>query len=168
MVVLVSSPIFAAAADRTFAGAEGAADDPAREAPGPSARQAGDGGTARGGRIGPPASIDCPRNHLTGFMGTVLSYKRSPERIALRVRTDEATTESATLKFGKEEGPVRWLLLHGQPFKPEDWVRIESGPGRLLDGMRVMVWLCDDGRKPVFDWRPIEEPREEPSAPPPG
>jgi len=108
-----------------------------------------------GQRLRPPASLKCSRDHLTSFQGRVLDYKRSENRISLRVRTDEETSESFTLNWGKEK-PEKWLLLRGEEFKPTDWKLIESAPGRLIDGMRIIVWVCDDGSKPVLDWRPRE------------
>ena len=104
----------------------------------------------------PTTSIKCSRDHLTAFQGRILEYKRSPQDIAVRVRTDEDTTESFTFKWGASEKIETWFLVQGEAFKPEDWKRIESAPGKLQDGMRVIVWVCDDGSRPVFDWRPKE------------
>ena len=72
------------------------------------------------------------------------------------MRTDEETTESFSLKWAATEKPETWFLLGGEAFKSDDWKLIESGPGKLADGTRVIVWVCDDGSKPVFDWRPKE------------
>ena len=107
-------------------------------------------------RLRPPASVKCSRDHLTAFQGRVLEYKRGKQDIALRVRTDEETTESFTLKWTASQKPETWLLLRSDGFKPQDWKLIESAPGKLLDGTRVIVWVCDDGSKPVFDWQPKE------------
>lgn len=104
----------------------------------------------------PPASLKCSRDHLTAFQGRVLDYKRGKQDIALRLRTDEGTTQSVTLKWMASEKPETWFLLRGEPFKAGDWKAIERGAGALLDGMRVFVWVCDDGSKPVLDWRPKE------------
>lgn len=108
-----------------------------------------------GQRLRPPASLKCSRDHLTSYQGRVLDYKRSENQIAIRIRTDEETTETFTLKWGGEK-PEKWLLLRGEEFKPTDWKMIESAPGRLIDGMRIIIWVCDDGSKPVLDWRPRE------------
>ena len=104
----------------------------------------------------PPASLKCSRDHLTAFQGRVLDYTRGKQDISLRVRTDEETTESFSLKWAASEKPETWFLLRGEGFTAGDWKLIESGPGKLLDGTRVIVWVCDDGSKPVFDWRPKE------------
>lgn len=108
-----------------------------------------------GQRLRPPASLKCSRDHLTSYQGRVLDYKRSENQIAIRIRTDEETTETFTLKW-RGEKPEKWLLLRGEEFKPTDWKMIESAPGRLIDGMRIIIWVCDDGSKPVLDWRPRE------------
>jgi hypothetical protein len=107
-------------------------------------------------RLRPPASLTCSRDHLTSFQGRILDYKRGKQDLALRVRTDEATTESFSVKWNASEKAEMWFLLRGEEFTPGDWKLIESAPGKLLDGMRVIVWVCDDGSKPVFDWRPKE------------
>jgi len=105
-------------------------------------------------RLRPPDLVKCTRDHLTSFQGRILEYKRSKQDIVLRVRTDEQTTESFTLKWDLSGKPETSFLVGGEGFKPEDWSRIESAPGKLHDGMRIIVWSCDDGSKPVFDWRP--------------
>ena len=105
-------------------------------------------------RLRPPASLTCSRDHLTSFQGRVLEYKREPQEIFLRVRTDEDTTEMFTLKWSSSERAETWFLLLGEQFKSGDWSRIESSSGKLHDGIRIIVWACDDGSKPVFDWRP--------------
>lgn len=107
-------------------------------------------------RLRPPASLKCSRDHLTSFQGQILEYKRGKNNIYLRVRTDEDTTETFNLKWDDPDKAEKWFLLRGQPFKAEDWKLIESASGQLNDGTRVIVWVCDDGSKPVFDWRPKE------------
>jgi len=114
-------------------------------------------------RLRPPASIKCTRDHLTAYQGRVLEYKRSAQEIAVRIRTDEDTTENVSLKWAGAEKPEAWLLLRGEPFKTEDWKLIESGPGKLIDGTRIVAWVCDDGSRPVLDWRPPE--RQSPLGP---
>ncbi|MBK9314789.1 MAG: hypothetical protein IPM55_11190 [Acidobacteria bacterium] len=107
-------------------------------------------------RLRPPASLKCSRDHLTSFQGRIIDYKRGEKSIFLSVRTDEETTENFTLKWEDTENAEKWFLLRGEEFKAEDWKLIESAHGRLVDGMRIIVWVCDDGSKPVFDWRPKE------------
>jgi hypothetical protein len=104
----------------------------------------------------PSPSLKCSRDHLTVFQGRILEYKRSPQEITLRVRTDEETTESFSLKWAASEKAETWFLLRGEGFKEADWKRIESAPGKLHDGTRISVWVCDDGSKPVLDWQPKE------------
>ncbi|HEX4947236.1 MAG TPA: hypothetical protein VFZ34_11255 [Blastocatellia bacterium] len=108
-------------------------------------------------RMRPPSPLTCSRDHLTSFQGRILAYKRGKNNIVLRVRTDEATTETFTLKWAAAEKPEKWFLLRGEEFKAADWKLIESAPGKLIAGTRIIVWVCDDGSKPVFDWRPKEK-----------
>ena len=112
--------------------------------------------TARAQRLRPPDSITCDPNHLTSFTGRVLSYKRSPARLRLRVRTDEQTTENFTLSFPKKEDAAKWFLIKGEPFKRSDWALIERRRYSLRPRMRATVWVCDDGSNPIVDWRPGE------------
>jgi hypothetical protein len=107
-------------------------------------------------RIRPPASLKCSRDHLTAFQGRVLDYRRGKQDISFRVRTDEETTESFSLKWAASEKPETWFLMRGEAFKAGDWKLIESEAGKLLVDTRIIVWVCDDGSKPVFDWRPKE------------
>lgn len=108
------------------------------------------------GRIRPPDSIKCDHNHLTSFTGRILSYQRSPGRVSIRMRTDEATTESFTLRFRRTEDASKWFLLMGEPFKQSDWALIERRRYQLRPKMRASVWVCDDGSNPIVDWRPGE------------
>jgi hypothetical protein len=73
------------------------------------------------------------------------------------MRTDEATTESFTLRFGKTEDAAKWFLLMAEPFKQSDWALIESRRYHLRPRMRATVWVCDDGSTPIVDWRPGEQ-----------
>jgi hypothetical protein len=109
---------------------------------------------ARAQRLMPPEGVRCDPNHLTSFTGKILSYRRSPGRVALRMRTDEETTESFTLRFRKTEDAARWFLLKGEPFKESDWALIERRRYQLRPRMRATVWVCDDGSNPTIDWRP--------------
>jgi len=107
-------------------------------------------------RLRPPATLQCSRDRLTAFQGRILEYKHGKQEIFLRVRTDEDTTESFTLKWDAAGKAETSFLMRGEVFAAEDWKKIESAPGKLHDGMRVIVWVCDDGSKPVLDWRPKE------------
>ena len=53
----------------------------------------------------PPAAVKCSRDHLTAFQGRILEYTRSRQEVSLRVRTDEATTESLKLYHTDEHLP---------------------------------------------------------------
>jgi hypothetical protein len=103
------------------------------------------------GRLAPPESVKCDPNHLTSFTGRVLSYRRKPGRVTLRVRTDEETTESFTLRFGKRADAARWFLMRGESFERTDWALIERRRYQLRPRMRATVWVCDDGSNPTID-----------------
>lgn len=109
-----------------------------------------------GQRLAPPSAIKCSRDHLTSFTGRILAYQRSSSRIFIRVRTDEETTESFTLKLARKDEAVEHFLMRGETFRQSDWKLIESAPGKLHQPMRATIWVCDDGAAPVIDWRPPE------------
>lgn len=109
-----------------------------------------------GQRLRPPESIKCPRNNLTSFTGIVLSYSRATGRTTLRLRTDEATTESFTLRHPQSDDPAKWFLLRGEPFTSHDWRLIETSKSHLRPKMRATVWVCSDGTNAVVDWQPPE------------
>ncbi len=116
---------------------------------------AGAAGASLGqGRLRPPDVQACPRDHLTSHDGRPLRYSRQPGRTRVTIRTDADTTETVVIRHTGSDDPSRWFLLAGQPFQPGDWTRVEKSPGRLLPGLRVVAWVCDDGRPPVLDWQP--------------
>jgi hypothetical protein len=105
-------------------------------------------------RLRPPDAITCPRNDLTSFTGKVLSYKRSPGRILLRMRTDESTTEKFVVNYPESDSPVKFFLMNGELFREENWTMIESSQGVLHSKMRATVWVCKGAANPTIDWRP--------------
>lgn len=107
-------------------------------------------------RARPPASLSCSRDHLTSFQGRVFQFTRGAQEITLGVRTDEDTTERVVLRWSSSEKAETWMLLRGEPFTTGHWNQIESATGTLRPDTRVIVWVCDDGAKPVLDWRPKE------------
>jgi hypothetical protein len=109
------------------------------------------------GRVRPPASIECPRDHVTAYAGRVVAWSRTTGRSTIRVHTDWDTDESATLRHAGTDDPSRWFLLRGEPFKPDDWGRIESAKSRVRAGTRATIWACDDGSPVVVDWLPPSE-----------
>lgn len=111
----------------------------------------------RGGRLAPPSGLKCERDDTTSFTGRVLAYERTRNRIFLRVRTDEETTEEFTLRFAKDVDPKRYLLLRGERFAEKDWRMIEMRRGKLRPHVRVTVWACYRDDTPVaeiLDWQP--------------
>lgn len=109
-----------------------------------------------GQRLAPPSALKCSRDHLTSFTGKILAYERGSSRIFIRVRTDEETTESFTVKLAKADEAASHFLMRGETFKQSDWKLIESSTGKLHQPMRATIWVCDDGSMPVIDWRPPE------------
>ena len=107
-------------------------------------------------RVRPPASLSCSRDHLTSFQWRVFQFTRGTQEVSLVVRTDEETTERFLVRWSPSEKAETWMLLRGEAFTVEDWNQIESAPGTLRADTRVIVWVCDDGPKPVIDWRPKE------------
>ena len=108
-------------------------------------------------RLRPPEKIRCSRDHLTSFSGAVLTFKRNNNETFLRIRTDEDTTETFTLKHLGKESAAEWFLLRGKAFESSDWKLIEIRRNKLHPRMRATVWACDDGSTPVVDWQPPSE-----------
>ena len=112
------------------------------------------GGATAATRLQPPTAVACPRDQLTSYNGSVLRYVRGKGHTELRIRTDWDTDETVRLRHPGTDDPSPWFLLAGQPFQPSDWSRIESARGRLQPGLRVVAWVCSDGRNPWVDWQP--------------
>jgi len=108
-------------------------------------------------RLRPPEKIRCSRDHLTSFSGAVLTFKRNNNETFLRIRTDEDTAETFTLKHLGKESAAEWFLLRGKAFESSDWKLIEIRRNKLHPRMRATVWACDDGSTPVVDWQPPSE-----------
>jgi hypothetical protein len=113
-------------------------------------------------RLRPPESLQCPRDNLTAFSGSVLSFQQEADRAVIRLDTDEKTTEQFTLRYHEGTDPTAWFLLKAKPFQSGDWGLIQSAPNHLRPGMRAIVWVCDDGMNPVIDWRPSETRQSQP------
>lgn len=112
---------------------------------------------AAGGRTRPPADAQCPRDHLTSYAGRAQTWGRAVGRTDLGIATDWGTTESVTLLHPGTDDASRWFRYEGRPFVAADWARIEVRPGVLRPGVRVVAWVCDDGRQPLLDWQPPRE-----------
>jgi len=108
-------------------------------------------------RLRPPEKIRCSRDHLTSFSGAVLTFKRNNNETFLRIRTDEDTAETFTLKHLGKESAAEWFLLRGKAFESSDWKLIEIRRNKLHPRMRATVWACDDGSTPIVDWQPAAE-----------
>ncbi|NIP17104.1 MAG: hypothetical protein GWM87_02290 [Xanthomonadales bacterium] len=111
------------------------------------------------GRVAAPPTLSCDRNKLTSYNGRVTAYQRDAGATSLQVSTDWGTDEKIELHHVDGGNPAAHFRLAGQAFSANDWSRIESEPGVLRDGMRVIAWVCRDGvTPPVIDWRPGEAP----------
>jgi hypothetical protein len=109
----------------------------------------------RGGRLRPPATLACDRNHLTSYTGVVTGYRREARQTWLEISTDEDTVEAVTVDHAGQADASAQFLLRGEPFTAGDWARIEKTRGQLLGGVRATAWVCDDGATaPVIDWQP--------------
>jgi hypothetical protein len=87
----------------------------------------------------------------------VVSYRRIPGQVSLRIDTDWGTSEAVRLSLGEGAGAARYFLLEGRLFREADWPAIEAAPGRLREPMRATAWVCDDGSVPIVDWQPSSE-----------
>lgn len=105
------------------------------------------------GRLRPPETVQCDRNKLTAFSGTVTQWSRNDSGARLNMNTDADTRETFNVRFEKGTPSERWFLLGGQLFRSEDWTKVESSPGRLRPGIQATVWVCQGGTNPVIDWR---------------
>jgi len=102
------------------------------------------------GRLMPPPGLHCDRNDLTSYAGRVIRYSRSERQTTVTIETDAETVETVSVPTTSSA-----FLLIGNAFSVTDWHKIESSPGKLNPGMRVIAWICLDGETPaVLDWRP--------------
>jgi hypothetical protein len=106
--------------------------------------------------VRPPDVLQCGRERLTAYIGTVTRLTREKNRTTIEIRTDWDTTERVVIGH-PAEGPERWFLLRTKPFGAEGWKVIETAPGQLRPGIRASVWVCE-GMNPIVDWNPAAEP----------
>lgn len=113
--------------------------------------------TVRGERIMPPASLGCDRNQLSSWTGVVTEYQRITGSTRIVIHTDYETVERSTLLHEDSDDPSGSFMIFGQPFEFSDWLRIESAPGVLIEGMRATAWICEDPEVGmIIDWHPGE------------
>jgi len=110
------------------------------------------------GRIRPPATLTCDINHVTSWSGVVTGYRRESESTWLQISTDADTVEQTTIEHvGQPDASAHYLLWQA-PFTANDWPKIEKSEGVLIEGMRAIAWICDDGKTaPVIDWQPARD-----------
>jgi hypothetical protein len=104
-------------------------------------------------RLAPPTGLPCSRDELTSFAGQVRAYTRKPEQIFLRVRTDEATTESFTIPIERKESLLQLYLLNGTAIKQSQLEIIEKKLVKKPAEVRVIVWACRNSADRIIDWR---------------
>lgn len=103
-------------------------------------------------RIMPPRDVGCSRDQLTSYTGEATAYSRTASELRLTIDTDENTTESFLM-----QAPFR-MLFQRNPFRDEDWKKIEEKQGRLKPGVRATMWVCEGGSQ-LLDWQPPRETR---------
>ncbi|MEO7246441.1 MAG: hypothetical protein ABIX12_15010 [Rubrivivax sp.] len=110
-------------------------------------------------RLAAPSGLACPRDRLTSFSGEVIGYDRVPGSLKLRIRSDDAHTTTIRLAPVDDDAARASFRIGGRPFETGDWASIELARSALRPPMRVIAWICEDGRTPpVIDWRPGEPP----------
>jgi len=107
-------------------------------------------------RLRPPDAVQCARDHLTAYVGTVIRYQRERDRTSIRIRTDWDTIEDVSIRHPGSDA-ARWFLFDGKPFPAADMALIEGRTGQLRAGMRAAAWVCDGGDNPIVDWNPPRE-----------
>ncbi len=108
-----------------------------------------------GGRLRPSPALACDPNHLTSYSGVVSGYRRDNDSTRIQIDTDEDTVEVVTVAHVGKADAATHFQLWGAPFTAGDFARIETSAGVLIDGMRAIAWVCDDGKTvPVIDWQP--------------
>ena len=116
---------------------------------------AADANLAPSGRLRPSPALACDRNHLTSYSGLVSGYRRDADSTWLEISTDEDTVESVTAPHDGQADASAHYQLWGARFAAGDFAQIEKSPGVLLQGMRAIAWVCDDGiTAPLIDWQP--------------
>jgi len=89
-------------------------------------------------RLAPPPAVTCPRDQLTAYSGRVTRWSCMRDRSTLTIATDWDTTEVVTLRHRGTDDASRWFLVHGAPFTPDHWARIEEKKGTIKLGEWVL------------------------------
>lgn len=111
--------------------------------------------SAPAGRLRPSPQLACDRNNLTSYSGVVSGYRRDKDSTWLEISTDDDTVEAVTVPHDGQASATAHYWLWGASFTAADTASIEKSPGVLIDGMRAVAWVCDDGKTPpVIDWQP--------------
>jgi hypothetical protein len=106
----------------------------------------------RGERLAPPDALDCERENLTSFEGTLLSFESGSATHRIVLKTDWDSEESFDVSQ-LPSGEPRYLL-NGAPMTAGEWKTIIPDPTSPPDGLRLIVWVCECPGTVVIDWRP--------------
>ena len=107
------------------------------------------------GRLRPSPQLACDRNNLTSYSGLVTGYRRDKDSTWIEISTDEDTVEPVTVPHDGQKDASSHYWLWGAPFTAADSAQIEKSPGLLIDSIRAVAWVCEDGKTPpVIDWQP--------------
>lgn len=105
-------------------------------------------------RLMPPESLECDRNHLTSYQGTVTAIDISEAGIQLTIETDWGSKETFSLAESSATDIESRMLWNGQAFTKENWPALQ--PEQKI---YAIAWVCEDGVTPtVIDWRPAPSP----------
>ena len=111
--------------------------------------------SAPSGRLRPSQQLACDRNNLTSYSGAVSGYRMDADSTWIEISTDEDTVEAVTVPHDGQSDASSHYWLWGTPFTAADTAQIEKSPGLLVDGIRAVAWVCEDGKTPpVIDWQP--------------
>lgn len=109
-------------------------------------------------RIAPPAGVQCDRNQLTSYSGTVSGYRLEGNQLWLQISTEWDTVEQVKIDGVARHEAVAHFLWQGEPFGAADWALLEESPGVLRQGLRVTAWVClDEVTPPLFNWVPQQD-----------
>ena len=113
------------------------------------------GDPGRDGRLADSPDSACDRNHLTSWFGVITGYRQTADQTWLEIHTDYDTVEQITLDHAGRADAADYFQLWEQPFEPPDWALIRQSPGVLKEGVRAVIWVCNDGATPpLVDWQP--------------
>lgn len=113
---------------------------------------------SHGQRLMVPDYFNCDRNLVTSWTGVASKYTRTDRSLSLEVATDADTVESIQFHYASPDELRTRLYINGRKFSEDDWDKIETAKGALIEGTRLTVWLCgDNATKALINWEPLQE-----------